>query len=133
MKRSHRHVTTPLPVLLALLWLTGCGGGSGETDFDYRGEWRGSTSHGGTITFSVSGPAVTTLQIADPQASIWIIQPTGIEGNTFSVENSEGVSSPNSPATSVQGVFDSETQCSGIYSISRGGQRVAGTFQASKQ
>jgi hypothetical protein len=110
----------------------GCGSDDGS-DLNYRGEWRGSTSHGGTIEFSSSGNAVTSLQIVDPQADVWITQPVAIVDGTFSVRNSEGVSSPTSPAVSVLGVFNSEIQASGTYTISRGGQTVSGAFTASKQ
>lgn len=131
-----KHFLRPLSRLFLILVLAalplGCGGGDEESGGNYRGEWRGTTSRGGSIVFSVSGTAITSLRIDDPQASMEITRPVAIEGNTFAVANSEGVSSPTSPAVSVQGVFDSETQASGIYSISRGGQRVAGTFNASR-
>lgn len=118
--------------LLAALLPMGCGSDDGS-DLDYRGEWRGTTSRGGTIQFSASGTAITSLQIVDPQANVWIIQPVAIVDGSFSVQNSEGVSSPTSPAVSVQGDFNSESQSSGTYSISRGGQTVSGTFSATKQ
>jgi hypothetical protein len=121
-----------LLVLLIAFLPMGCGSGGDESDLNYRGEWRGSTSHGGTIAFSSSGTAVTSLQIVDPQANVWITQPVSIVDGIFAVENSEGVSSPTSPAVSVQGDFASETQATGTYSISRGGQRVTGTFTASR-
>lgn len=132
MNTTPRRFAWILIALLASLLPMGCGSDDGS-DLNFRGEWRGTTSHGGTIEFSASGTAVTSLQIVDPQANVWITQPVAIVDGTFSVRNSEGVSSPTSPAVSVLGVFNSETQSSGTYSISRGGQTVSGTFTAAKQ
>ncbi len=132
MKSTPHRLTFILLVLLATLGLTGCGGDSGQETL-YSGTWQGRTSHSGTIIFVVDGNAVTSLQITDAEANVWITQPVAVEGNSFAVQDAEGVSSPTSPAVSVQGTFTSETTATGNYSVSRGTQKVTGTFQATLQ
>jgi hypothetical protein len=117
-------------LLIAAGW-AGCSGDDGESA-DYRGHWQGRTSHGGTVLFTVEANAVTSLRIVDSQASLQITQPVGIEGNSFFVENSEGVSSPGSPAVSAQGTFDTETHCAGRYSIVKASRAWSGTFEATR-
>jgi hypothetical protein len=119
--------------LLASALPLGCGGDGGESGLDYRGTWQGKTSHGGDVIFTVGNEAVDSLRIVDDQAEMKTTQPVAIEGNSFSVMNSEGATAPNSPGVSVQGTFDSETQASGSYSITQASQTWAGTFTASRQ
>lgn len=114
--------------LFGILWLAGCGGGDGGSGLDYGGIWRGATSHGGTVAFTVVDNMVTSFQIVDNQARVQITMPTEIKGNSFAAANSAGVSSPDSPAVSAQGTFDSETHATGHYSVST----WSGTFEAAR-
>lgn len=133
MKQKLHPRTGTLILLLAILWLTGCGGDSGGPDQDYRGNWRGRTSHGGTVVFTVSVNEVTFLQIVDAQANVDLTMPLGIDGSSFSAATSAGVSSSGSPAVSVHCTFDSATHGTGSYSITKPPNTWTGTFEASRQ
>lgn len=122
----------PLLALLGALFLTGCGDDGGGSETDYSGAWRGRTSHGGTVSFTVDGHAVKTFQVVDDQATVQLTKPVAIQGSSFSAQNSEGVSSPDSPAVAIQCTFDSATQCFGTYSIRRDADQWSGTFEASR-
>ena len=115
-------------VLAAAAGPIGCDDGGGS-DLDYGGAWQGRTSHGGTVGFTVDGSSVTSFRIVDDQANVQITQPVDIHGDSFSAENSAGVSSPGSPAVSLQATFDSDTHCAGRYSIANA---WSGTFEATR-
>lgn len=119
-------------VLLGILGLAGCGGDN-DADSGYGGAWRGGTSHGGTVVFTVDGYAVTTLQVVDKQARVQIMQPVSIKRGSFSVENFENASLSGNPLVSLHGTFDSQTHCSGRYSITAASDTWSGTFEASPQ
>ena len=133
MKSIPSHLAAIVLVLLGALLLAGCGGGGGGSNQDYGGIWQGRTSHDGTVAFTVIGNSVTSLRIVDAQADVWILNPVEIEGDSFSAKNSEGATSPGSPAVSVQGTFDSATQAFGRYAITKAGNTWSGTFEAAKQ
>ena len=101
-------------------------------DRDYSGTWRGRTSHGGTVVFTVDGPEVTGLQIVDDQARVQLTQPVSIERDSFSADNSEIVPSTGNPLVSLQCAFDSETHCAGRYSIAKAPNAWSGTFEATR-
>ena len=126
MKLFSRSLACLLVVGLALL--TGCGGGDEGSDQNYDGTWQGRTSHGGTITFTVSAGMVTTLRLEDPEASLWFPQPVAIVGNTFEAEYVTDTASTDD--VRLQGSFDSSTHSFGTYSIRKGSQKLAGTFEA---
>jgi len=119
-------------LLFGILCLAGCEGGSGA-DHDYMGIWKGTTSHGGTVEMVIGENVVSTLRITDTEANVWTSQLIAIIGNGFTVETSEGVSAPDSPAVIVQCTFDSATHCTGTYSVTRGTRVWTGTFEATKQ
>ena len=118
-------------LLLLATSLAGCGGDSGS-DVDYSGTWQGTTSHSGSVTFTVFADQINALRITDPQANIWITLPVDIENGSFAVENSENAIAPGSPAVSLQGSFSSATQASGRYAITQSGSTWSGTFTASR-
>lgn len=124
---------TALRLLLLLLAISfsGCGGDDGS-DVDYSGTWQGTTSHGGSATFTVFADQINALRITDPQANIWITLPANIDNGSFAVENSENAIAPGSPAVSLQGSFSSPTQASGRYAISQSGSTWSGSFTASR-
>jgi len=107
---------------------TGCEGEDKGPDQDYNGNWRGRTSHGGSVTFTVSGDMVTAFQINDSKAQIWLQQPQDIKGNSFSGEGGELFDK-----TSVSCTFDSATHCTGTYSIRKLMGSWEGTFEASRK
>lgn len=118
-----------IALLLLLVAAGGAGCGDNDPDADYVGTWTGPTSRGGTIEFTVGAGAVTSLRITDSQARAWMVQPVEIEGSGFTVSNSAGIVTPDSPAVSVECTFDSADQCSGSYAIAT----WTGTFTATKQ
>lgn len=119
--------------LFALLGLlAGCDSGGGR-DGEYDGNWSGTTSHGGTVAFTVDGDWISDLSVTDSEASIWILQPVEIEGDTFQVHNSEDALYAGSPEATVTGLFSSETQCSGNYLLRQSTQTWTGTFTATRQ
>lgn len=123
----------PSLALLGILFLAGCGGDDSSSVLDYSGTWRGTTSHGGTVSFIVDGHAVKSFQIVDDQANVQITKPVAVKGDSFSAENSAGVSSPGSPAVSLHCTFESETHGFGDYSIQQPPDTWSGTFEASRQ
>lgn len=131
MKPVLHHLFPLALALFAIALSTGCGG-DGGSDVDYSGTWQGTTSHGGTATFTVFADQINALRITDPQANIWITLPVDIDNGSFAVENSENAIAPGSPAVSLQGSFSSETQASGRYAITQSGSTWSGTFTASR-
>jgi len=129
---SHRLIGTAL-LLLALTGLAGCSG-SGESDDGAGGDkWAGPTSHGGTVNFTMENEWITTFQVTDNGASIWIQQPARVVNDTFEAHNSENGSAPGAPGATVAGVFDSAVHCTGSYTLTKSSQQWTGTYTASKQ
>ena len=118
-------------LLLLAICFSGCGG-DGGSEADYDGTWQGTTSHGGSVSFTVFADQVTALRITDPQANIWITLPAPIVNGSFSVENSENGTGSVNPGASVQASFSSPTQASGRYSLVQSGSTWSGTFTASR-
>jgi len=131
--KQHRHVIWGVALLLISLSLAGCGSGSGGDEGAYAGKWAGTTSHGGTVSFTVENNWVTSFRVTDNGASIWIQQPTNLEGDTFEAHNSENGSAPGAPGATVTGLFDSTAHCSGNYTLTQSTQRWTGTYTATKQ
>jgi len=129
---SCRWIGTAL-LLLALAGLAGCGGGGESDESVYAGQWVGPTSHGGTVNFTVEKGWVTSFQVTDNGASIWIQQPTELEGDTFDARNSENGSAPGAPGATVTGLFDSTVHCTGSYTLTKSTQQWMGTYTATKQ
>lgn len=113
----------------ALLAAAGCGGDSGGGDRDYSGNWLGTTSNGGTISFSVANDLVTPLRLNDPQGSLWLTLQVEINGNSFRAED---VESPTDQITLLC-TFDSATHGTGRYTMRDGGQSLNGTFEVTRQ
>lgn len=106
----------------------GCEDDDEQPDQDYNGDWHGGTSHGGSVTFTVSGDMVTSLDINDSNAKIWLEEPIDIKGNSFSGEGGGQFDK-----TSVSCTFDSVTYCTGTYSINQLMGSLEGTFEASRK
>ena len=133
LKPKWRSLAGTFLLLLGIPWLAGCGGGGSGAAQDYHGTWQGRTSHGGSVAFTVVDNAVASLQIVDAQADIRIKNSVEIEGNSFSVDNSDVVASTVNPLVSVQCTFDSTTHATGSYSLTQTPNAWSGTFEASRQ
>ncbi|GEM_PF-1237872 len=132
MKPVFRSISLALFLLLFSL-LAGCGGGSSGEESVYAGTWFGPTSHGGTVTFTVENGWVTSFQITDDGASIWIQQPTALEGDSFEAHNSEDGSAVGAPGATATGLFSDTTHCTGTYTLTQDSQQWMGTYTATKQ
>lgn len=111
--------------------LVGCGDDGGGADADYAGVWKGRTSNGGTIVFTVEGSLVVALQLSDPGGEIWFPQPTDIRGDSFSAEYATDTAATDD--VSLQGTFVSESDATGRYEMRKGGSVLSGTFAARRQ
>ena len=118
-------------VLLSLL--SGCGSGSSGDETPYAGTWSGPTSHGGMVRFVVENGWVVSFTVDDAGASIWIQQPTELEGDTFEAHNSEDGSAIGAPGATVTGLFGDATHCTGSYTLDQDAQHWRGTYTATKQ
>ena len=122
-----------LSAVCSSLLFSGCEGDSSGPDMDYNGTWKGSTSAGGSVSFTVSGGKVSGLYLT--HGNYYLKQQSSsqveISGNEFSIDVvlAEG---------EIKGTFSSATKCSGSYSYSgyvimAGKVSYSGTFEATKQ
>ena len=113
----------------SLQLFAGCESQDKGPDQDYNANWKGRTSNGGTVSFTVGGDKVTALEIKDSRGWIRLQQPVDIDGDSFSAEGSSGFLN----STKVSCTFDSATHCTGSYSIQELGQSLSGTFEATRR
>lgn len=132
MKSIRRHLVSVFLTGLVLLGLAGCGESSGSGS-DYNGNWHGTTSHGGSVVFTVVENVMVSLKISDAEANLWIQNPVEIVGHTFATDNFEMIAATGNPAVSARCTFDSPTHASGSYSIAKASRTWTGTFEATKQ
>ena len=111
--------------------LAGCDDGGNGADADYSGVWRGPTSNGGAIVFTVEGDSVVSLRLDDPQGVIWFPRPTDVRGDSFSAEYAADTAATDD--VSLSGTFVSDSSATGRYEMRKGGNVLRGTFAARRQ
>jgi hypothetical protein len=102
--------------VMILLLCAACGGNDSTGPTSYDGSWSGTTSQNETITFSVSGNAITMMHLgfdltgncssAPVGVTMNFVQPRPIVGNSFEITGSTEVSGTFSSATAASGSFD---------------------------
>lgn len=127
MNRKALALARRLALLFVLALPAGCGSGDGES-LDYTGVWQGRTSNGGTVVFTVEGNLVTALRLTDPQGSIWFPQAVDVQGDSFSADYETNTSATD--YVSLECTFDSVAHGTGNYTMRKGSNLLAGTFEA---
>jgi hypothetical protein len=129
MRCGFREFVLPLMLCASVILPVGCEEGPDE---DYNGEWRGRTSNGGTVVFTVEGDEVTAFEMRDPGgSSLRLLESVAINGNSFSVEDDGGVLGMDE--AELEGTFDSATHCTGSYSFEKLWMTHSGTYDATRQ
>lgn len=110
---------------------------------NYNGNWKGSTSTGGSVRFKVADNMVSELFLEHKSRTIFgvcIVTLTNtynvsISGDSFKFKHKKSISEHGV----IEGTFTSETTCSGKYDFSTGKFglcppfTVKGTFDANRQ